>query len=48
MTKAEKIIALTKYVESVKRILKGGPTPQLKAFFEREIKRSESKIARLR
>lgn len=49
MTKQEKIVALTKYIESVIRILGGKDLPAAKrSFFERDLKRTQVAIERLR
>lgn len=47
MTKQEKINSLLKYIEVIKRNIDKEKGP-LRAFFEREIKRSEKKINELR
>ncbi len=49
MTKAEKVVSLTKYIESVTRILGGKDLPAAKrSFFERDLKRTKASVERLR
>jgi hypothetical protein len=49
MSKQEKIVSLTKYVEAVNRILSGKGLPAAKRlFFERDLKRTQVAIERLR
>jgi TATA-binding protein-associated factor Taf7 len=48
MTKQEKIVSLTKYIEKTKQQLSSTQIPQLKSFLERDIKKHEKKIELLK
>jgi TATA-binding protein-associated factor Taf7 len=48
MTKQEKVVSLTKYIEKTKQQLSSTQNPQLKSFLERDIKKHERKIESLR
>lgn len=48
MTKQEKMVSLTKYIEKTKRQLSSTQSQQLKSFLERDLKKHERKIESLR